>query len=89
MPTMKAACLGASSFAALALCAGFAAIPSSAAAQASKQTGAQLEEVVVTARRVEENIQQVPVAVTAVSQQKLTELAVNSIQDMSKLAPSL
>src|SRR5262245_29487787 len=48
-----------------------------------------LEEVVVTARRVEENIQDVPVAVTAISGEQLQSLVVQNLQDLNKLSPAL
>ncbi len=77
-------------FAVLAFCASLASAPSASAAGAAEASApGQIEEVVVTARRVEENIQQVPVAVTAVSQQRLRELAVSNIVDLTKIAPAL
>ena len=48
-----------------------------------------LEDIVVSARRTEEVLQQVPVAVTALSQQQITELNIVDAQGLSKLAPSL
>src|SRR5690242_16716434 len=61
-----------------------------AQAQAAQAKPAgQLEEVVVTARRTTERLQDVPVAVTALSQQKLEELRVTTVQDLNKLAPGL
>ncbi len=48
-----------------------------------------LGEVTVTARRVEENIQSVPLAVTALSQTKLDTLVVDNIADLNKLSPGL
>lgn len=53
------------------------------------QEGAALEEVVVTARRVEENIQDTPVAVTALSGDRLQELYIKNTTDLMKLAPGL
>ena len=58
-------------------------------ANAAEAKPAQLEEVVVTARKVEENLQSVPVAVTALSDAKLKELVVNNVQDLNKVSPSL
>lgn len=51
--------------------------------------GATLEEVLVTARRREENLQRVPVAVTALDPQKLAEQGIASNQDLKNIAPSL
>jgi len=48
-----------------------------------------LEEVLVTARRREENLQQVPLAVTALDPQKLAEQGISSNQDLKFAAPSL
>ena len=48
-----------------------------------------LEEVVVTARKVEENLQEVPVAVTALSQEYLQDLGINNLQDISKVTAGL
>src|SRR5258706_2014244 len=48
-----------------------------------------LEELIVTARRREENAQQVPVAVTVLSQGTLLANNVQTIQDLQYLVPSL
>ena len=53
------------------------------------ETTGQLESIVVTARRVEENQQDVPIAVTTISNTRLQEAAIESVQDIQKLAPSL
>ncbi|MDB5425413.1 MAG: TonB-dependent receptor [Phenylobacterium sp.] len=65
---------------------------SSAQAEAAKpapQAAVDLGDVVVTARRVEENIQDVPLAVTALSQNKLDALVVDNTSDLNKLSPGL
>ncbi len=80
------ACTG---LAATSFAAGLVAVPGVAAAQQPARTGYQIEEVVVTARKIEENIQQVPIAVSAFSDKRLKELVVNSTQDLNKLSPSL
>ena len=54
-----------------------------------RSAGTAIEEVVVTARRFEENLQEVPVAVTAINNVRLQELVVNNVQDLNKLSPSL
>ena len=54
------------------------------AGTASAQTrDAEVSELVVTAQRVEENIQQVPIAVTAFSGAALERQSVESLQDIA------
>jgi iron complex outermembrane receptor protein len=48
-----------------------------------------LEEVIVQARRIEENIQTVPVAVTALSGAELEQRSVTSFQDLQFTEPSM
>jgi iron complex outermembrane receptor protein len=48
-----------------------------------------LQEVVVTARRREENLQDVPIAIVALSQQSLDEAGVRNTNDLSRVAPGL
>jgi iron complex outermembrane receptor protein len=48
-----------------------------------------LEEVVVTARRATENVQDIPVTVQAISGEKLQQQAVTQFSEVSKLAPGL
>ena len=50
---------------------------------------ASLEEVIVTARRREENIQTVPIAITALSPQTLEDNNVTTITDLQHLVPSM
>ena len=50
---------------------------------------AALEEVVVTVRRVEETAQSVPVAVTAITGQALSDARIDNGAALQKLAPSL
>jgi len=75
-----------------------AAVPWSAAAQevrapagatAPGDGGASLDEVVVTARKVTENLQDVPVAVTAISGEGLLRQNAVRISDMASIAPGL
>ena len=58
------------------------------AAQAgqSAQSGIALEEMIVTARRVDENVQRVPIAITVFSQEKL---ALQDIKDAWTLTKSV
>lgn len=51
--------------------------------------GAELEEVVVTARRRDEKLQTVPLSVTAISGRELEERQVTTAQDLAQLVPSL
>lgn len=53
------------------------------------QSGAVLEEVVVTARRRAENLQETPISVSALGSDHLDEMGVGSIQDVEALTPSL
>ncbi len=46
-----------------------------------------LEEVVVTARKKEENLQEIPVTVTAFSNETLREYQINSAQDVARYTP--
>lgn len=50
---------------------------------------AEIEEVVVTARRVAENIQDVPVAVNVLGREKLQTLVLNTPLDISRLSASV
>lgn len=50
---------------------------------------AALEEVIVTARRTQENVQTVPLAVTAVSGAQLAQAGVRDIQNLQTVAPGL
>jgi iron complex outermembrane receptor protein len=54
---------------------------------ASATTG--LEEIVVTARRREERLQTVPIAITAFTQTELEQKHVEQLRDLSKSVPSL
>lgn len=54
----------------------------------ASQSGA-LEEIVVTARRREENLQKSPVAVTALSEQFLQQTGARTFQDFAASVPSL
>lgn len=62
--------------------------PTAASPRSTNEPGG-VEEVVVTAQRREENLQNVPIAVTAVSGEKLTALGVRNVSDLSTTTPSL
>jgi iron complex outermembrane receptor protein len=59
------------------------------AAQATAAGANGLEEIVVTARRREERIQSVPIAITAFSQAALEKNNIASVEDLQNLVPSL
>lgn len=48
-----------------------------------------LQDIIVTARRVSENLQKVPVAVTAISPEKIAEQNIVSPQSLAAIVPSL
>lgn len=50
---------------------------------------AQIEEVVVTTRRREESLQDVPIAVTALGAEQIARQNINSLADIVQLAPSV
>ena len=50
---------------------------------------AQIEEVIVTARRVQENLQDVPSSVSAVGSEVIAERSIKSLYDIQKVAPNL
>ncbi|HEX7886538.1 MAG TPA: TonB-dependent receptor [Phenylobacterium sp.] len=59
-----------------------------AAAQAASG-GPVIEEVVVTARRLAENLQEVPVAVTALSGDQLDKRAMGDLRDIARFTPNV
>jgi iron complex outermembrane recepter protein len=64
---------------------------SSFASLADAQTsgGSGLDEIVVTARRVEERLQDVPISITVFNQDQLTNNNVSNAEDLANLTPSL
>src|SRR5688572_14521826 len=58
-------------------------------AQEQSSTTGTLQEVVVTAQKRTENLQDVPISVTALGNQKLDELHVADFDDVAKYLPSL
>ena len=58
------------------------------AADAGAQAGA-IEQVVVTARRRDENLQDVPVAITALTSDQLLEQNVRTLEDITAYAPNI
>jgi iron complex outermembrane receptor protein len=84
---MKLNGFGATAVAAL-MVAFVSAAPTLAQAAPSADT-AQLPEVIVQARRIDENQQRVPVAVTTLSAKTLEQATVTQVNDIQSLAPSL
>ncbi|MGN6269657.1 MAG: TonB-dependent receptor [Sphingomonas sp.] len=60
-----------------------------AAARAQDDTGAQVEDIVVTAQRREQSLQDVPISVTAFNAGKLDALNANTIGDLDNFTPGL
>ena len=50
---------------------------------------AQVQEIIVTAQKVEENVQDVPIAITAVSGDRLSQAVVFSLENISTVIPSV
>jgi iron complex outermembrane recepter protein len=69
--------------------AGVLVVNGSALAQVAPATPGELTEIVVTAEKRAENIQDVPVAVTVVSAEQLQEQHVYTIADLARTTPSL
>ncbi len=65
-----------------------AAISTSAFAQAAANTNV-IEELVVTAEKRDQSLQDVPVAITAFTDQRREIVGINSIQDMTNFTPGL
>jgi iron complex outermembrane recepter protein len=74
---------------ALALTLALASVPGSAWAQAQTQAPAALEEIVVTAERRETNLQDTPVAVTAITGDTLRALGAATIEDLQVFTPGI
>jgi iron complex outermembrane recepter protein len=55
----------------------------------SAPAAAQVEDIIVTAQKVEENVQDVPIAITAVTGDALLESGTNSLEDLGQLVPSV
>ncbi|WP_116812648.1 TonB-dependent receptor [Steroidobacter cummioxidans] len=58
-------------------------------ASAQSNEGAVLEQVIVTAQKRQENLQEVPLSITALGTAKLEELHVTNFEDYAKFLPSL
>jgi iron complex outermembrane receptor protein len=62
---------------------------SQSAAPETATSGGELGEIIVTARRVEERLQDVPISITVFNQDQLTNRNVFSARDLATYAPSL
>ncbi|HEX4096080.1 MAG TPA: TonB-dependent receptor plug domain-containing protein, partial [Caulobacteraceae bacterium] len=62
--------------------------PSLALAQQAP-SGATVEEVVVTAQKTAQNIQNVPIAITAVTAKELDEKGITNVAQLSNIAPNV
>lgn len=63
--------------------------PANAGSDTDATSSGGLEEVVVTATRRTERLQDVPISVSAFSQEKLDEQGIRSIDDLTRLAPGV
>jgi outer membrane receptor protein involved in Fe transport len=72
---------------------GIALPPAPAVAEAAEAStgagGAALQEVVVTARKVEENLQNVPISINVFTQRDLSNLAITNMDDYLQKVPSI
>ncbi len=59
-----------------------------AAAAAAADTGVSLEEIIVTAQRREENLQSVPIAVSAFTEKTLQQAGVTRAEELGRVTPS-
>ena len=78
-----------SAFAAMALVAPVAALAQAAAGSAAAHEASALEEVVVTARRRDESLANVPIAITAISPEQLAERSIRTDSDLQLTVPGL
>ncbi|EIZ78648.1 TonB-dependent receptor [Novosphingobium sp. Rr 2-17] len=63
--------------------------PAPAEAQDTTTQNGSLEEIVVTAQKREQNLQDVPVAVSAISSEQIEARGVSAITDVARVSPSL
>jgi len=66
-----------------------AAISSAGLAHAQASAGTEIEELVVTAEKREQSLQDVPVAVSAFSDERRELVGINSVQDLTNFTPGL
>ncbi len=66
-----------------------AAATTSSNANATPAASTSEDEIIVTARRREERLQDVPVAITAVTGQQLNQLAISNLSDIARFVPGM
>jgi len=66
-----------------------AAVPLGVAAQSESAGAGTLEQIIVTARRVEENLQDTPIAVTVLSGDELTDRQIFNTTELTQIVPNL
>jgi iron complex outermembrane receptor protein len=66
-----------------------AALAALAALATSIPLYAQIDEIVVTARAVEESIRNIPVSITAISEERLERFSLNTMTDLEAMTPQL
>ncbi|WP_312135333.1 TonB-dependent receptor domain-containing protein [Brevundimonas sp.] len=76
-------------YASLGLMLSASALPLSGPAFAQEQSTTQLGEIVVTAQKRAQNLQEVPVAITALSAELVEQLAITDSRDISGMAPNV
>ena len=64
-------------------------VSAAATTMMDEATGSELQEVIVTAQRRTENLQDVPIAVQAFSADTLSAAGIDSVRDLSMVSPSL
>ena len=64
-------------------------ISDKASAQDTEVSSRQIDEIIVTSRKTEENIQDVPIAVYAVDEKALDDFRPTTMRDLDSLAPNL
>ena len=63
--------------------------PSVSSSQGASVSSRQIDEIIVTSRKTEENIQDVPIAVYAVDEKALDDFRPTTMRDLDSLAPNL
>jgi len=71
------------------IAASLSAVPAVAQTAATGGSSVALEEIVVTATRREERLQDVPISISAFSQEKLDQQGLKSIDDLTRLSPGV
>lgn len=64
-------------------------VPAAAPAAAAKENSGGVQDIVVTAQKRAENVQNVPIAISAFTSQALSERAVTSVAGLSNIAPNV